>query len=47
MTAFFVDVGFGFGFAVVVTLGFGVEVASFERSVIVTFNFCPGRRLSI
>jgi hypothetical protein len=47
VTAFFVGFGFGFGLAVVVTLGFGLAVDSFERSVIVTFNFCPGSKLSI
>jgi hypothetical protein len=30
-----------------VTLGFGVAVGSCERSLMVTFTFCPGRRLSI
>jgi hypothetical protein len=43
VTAFLV----GFGFAVDVTFGFGVAVFSCERSVIVTFTFWPGRRLSI
>ena len=43
VTAFFV----GFGFAVVVTVGSGVTVFSWERSLIVTLTFCPGRRLSI
>ena len=41
VTAFF------FGFGVGLTVGFGVAVGSCDRSVIVTFTFCPGRRLSI
>ena len=43
VTAFFV----GFGFAVVATVGLGVAVFSWERSLIVTFIFCPGNKLSI
>ena len=39
VTAFFV--GFGVGLTV------GFAVGSCERSLIVTFTFCPGRRLSI
>jgi hypothetical protein len=44
-------VGFGVGFAVAVAFGVGVGVgdlgASVERSLIVTFTFCPGNKLSI
>ncbi len=47
VTAFFVGFGFGFGFAVVATAGLGVAVFSWERSLIVTFIFCPGNKLSI
>jgi hypothetical protein len=41
-------VGFGVGFVVAVAFGVGVGVgelgASVERSLIVTFTFCPGNR---
>jgi hypothetical protein len=46
-------VGFGVGFVVAVAVAFGVGVcvsdlgASVERSLIVTFTFCPGNKLSI
>ena len=47
VTGFFV--GFGVGFFVVVAFGVGVGAlgASVERSLIVTFTFWPGKRLSI
>jgi hypothetical protein len=42
-------VGLGVGFVVAVTFGVGVGDlgASVERSLIVTFTFCPGNKLSI
>ncbi len=47
MTGFLV--GFGVGFFVAVAFGVGVGDlgASVERSLIVTFTFCPGNKLSI
>ena len=45
VTDFFV--GLGVGFFVGVAFGTGALVANFERSLIVTFIFCPGKRLSI
>ena len=45
VTAFFVGDGFGVG--LVVGLAVGVAVGSCERSLMVTFTFWPGKRLSI
>lgn len=47
VTDFFVGVGVGFFVAVAFGVGVGFFVANFERSLIVTFIFCPGKRLSI
>ena len=45
VTAFFVGDGFGVGLVVGFTVG--VAVGSCERSLMVTFTFWPGKRLSI
>jgi hypothetical protein len=45
VTDFFV--GFGAGFFEVVAFGVGVFFVRSERSLIVTFTFCPGSKLSI
>ena len=47
VTDFFVGVGVGFFVAVAFGVGVGFFVANFERSLIVTFTFCPGNKLSI
>jgi hypothetical protein len=47
VTDFFVGFGVGFFVAVAFGVGVGFFVANFERSLIVTFTFCPGKRLSI
>ena len=49
MTDFLVGFGVGFFEAVAFNEGVGVGAlgASVERSLIVTFTFCPGSKLSI
>ena len=49
MTDFLVGFGVGFFEAVAFNVGVGVGAlgASVERSLIVTFTFCPGSKLSI
>ena len=49
VTAFFVGDGFGVGLVVGLEVGLvvGVAVGSCERSLMVTFTFWPGKRLSI
>jgi hypothetical protein len=46
VTGFFVGFGFGFVVAVVFGVGVGALGASVERSLIVTFIFWPGNKLS-